>query len=162
MPITVQVNLRPLRQQTAGFARSEHGKRMFKQWGVMYRSFTQRRYSKLSRGAGGWPALKPATIRRRRKRSKVILRDLGLLFAAVNPTMPGPGSVERISSTTLTLGFEGGGTHSKGSLTISEIAEVHNDGRGNNPQRQIIVEPDQPTLKLLVRAYTENQNRMFQ
>ena len=123
---------------------------MFKQWGVVYRSYTQRRYSKHSRGQGNWPALKPSTVRRRRKGSKVILRDLGLLFAVVSPTFPGPGSItERVNGRTIRLGYGGGDRHGKSQVTIAEIAEFHQNGGGNLPQRKIIVPPDNKTTTQL-------------
>ena len=123
---------------------------MFKQWGVVYRSYTQRRYSKQSRGQGSWPKLAPSTVRRRRKGSNVILRDLGLLFAVVNPTFPGPGSIaERVNGRTVRLGYGGGDRHGTSTVTIAQIAEFHQNGGGNLPQREIIVPPDNPTTKQL-------------
>jgi hypothetical protein len=85
------------------------------------------------------------------------LRDTGLLFAALNPTLT-TGGVERIQlggSLSVTVGYGGNQRHKGGTATIADIARIHNEGLGNVPRRRIIVEPTEAVLK----AMTADMNR---
>lgn len=155
---TITVDFRPLRSSLRRFLRSREGEVAFKQMSVIYRSFAQRRFSKYSRGGGNWKPLKASTIRRRRKGSSVILRDTGRLFSALSPTVKSAGWFEERRRNTLTVGYGGGAPHS-GKTTISEIASYHQTGAGHLPKRELIVEPDAPTLNRMTKAVTDALQR---
>lgn len=111
----------------------------FAKWNLRYRAYIQKRWVKYSRGGGDWPALK--------YRKGSILRDTSTLFAAMAPTLsPPPGSIASIKHNGVIVGFGGGGSH-PGGPTISELAYWHHTGAGNLPERELIVEPDETTLK---------------
>jgi hypothetical protein len=124
-----------------------------KQIAAIYRSFVQLRFDKFSRGQGNWKKLAPATIAARRGPKGVvsILRDKGLLFAALQPTFTGtPGALEQRTTTGIRVGYGGPHRHGTGGgVSIADIASFHNEGSGHLPQRKIIVEPDETTLKLM-------------
>jgi len=117
---------------------------MLEQWGERYLSYAQNHFLKSSRGGGDWPALKPATIRQRRKGKgkgkPSILYDTGMLFRAL--TRGQRGNRFDIKGYSVTVGYAGNSRHRKGKLTIKELAEIHNEGKGHVPKRQIIIKPD--------------------
>ena len=69
----VHVDLAPLNRFAASVETAMRGpsgspmRRAVKQWAVIYRAWAKERFSRLSRGGGGWAPLKPATIEARRK-----------------------------------------------------------------------------------------------
>ena len=116
-------------------------RRVLKKWAARYRSFLQLRYERASRGSGIWKALKPATMRA--KGSSSILIDTGTLRVALNPQFSNlPGQLERHGPNFVMTGYGPGG-HVKANMSIQDLAEIHQLGKGNNPQRKIVVPPDQ-------------------
>lgn len=140
----VRINLTPL-LRTMKIPRS-----VFNGWAARYRGFARERFSRLSRGVGGeWPALKPATIARRRKgkgpgSAASILIDSGTMFAALDPQVQRPGALEDPLRNGIRVGFGGPDRHPTGDATIADIAGFHQLGAGTLPKREIIVEP--PTI----------------
>ncbi len=129
-----------------------------KQWAERYRSFAQERFHKYSKGGGDWPDLAPSTKRRRRgsrrghegARVFAILRDTNTLFAALDPVFVGePGALEEKISYGIRVGYGGPMRHPKGKATIFDIARFHQEGSGTVPQREIIVDPNQSTIKAM-------------
>ena len=125
-----------------------------KQWAVRVRSWLQERFDKNSKGGGEWPALSEKTIAKRRKGngdgSPAILRDLGLLFAVLNPVFTGqPGAIEESIPYGVRVGFGGSTAHGNGAATISDIAAYHQEGAGHLPVREIIVTPDNNIQELM-------------
>lgn len=119
-------------------------------WSTVYRAFTRMRYYNQSRGGGEWPALKPATLKRRRGggQGAAILRDTGAMFAAMQPGLGSGGLMQ--THPLKPLGFvaelSGGGTYDSG-ISLVEVASHHHHGRGNLPERKILVKPDLETIK---------------
>mgnify|MGYP000988676903 CR=1 FL=1 len=134
-----------------------------KQWAARYRAFAQQEFNRKSKGTG-WEPLKPATIARRRKgpnqagrRGKkslgmkaakagvgnvAILRDTGLLFAALNPELNTRGGFERYpGGFAVTVGYGGPASHKKGRVSIADLAAIHHKGLGHVPPRPIIINP---------------------
>jgi len=127
--------------------------------GVVYMSFTRRRYIKFSRGGGDWKALKPATVKRRKKgkgkkakgASAKILVDTGILLNALSPGAPGYMN-KMIGKKKVRVGF--GKTQHKSKkgekkkpMTYQRLADIHQRGLGNSPAREIFVKPDRPALR---------------
>ena len=76
-----------------------------------------------------------------------ILRDTGLLFMALTPVFTArPGSLQQRIPFGIRVGYGGPSKHSKSSVSIADIAEIHNLGLGNVPQREIIVAPESSVL----------------
>jgi hypothetical protein len=72
-----------------------------------------------------------------------ILRDTGVLFAALNPTfIDAPGQFQMDVDGGVMVGIGGPGAHPDGKATIADIAGFHQAGGGHLPQRTIIVQPD--------------------
>lgn len=114
----------------------------YDRWALRYRAFVQRRFDKFSRGGGDWPALV--------SRKGSILRDTNTLFTALTPTLNAPsGSINKLIEGGIEVGYGGGGSH-PGGPTISELAYWHQTGAGNNPVREIIVQPDAATIRGMV------------
>lgn len=170
------VDLAPLEQFLASLEAQINGtadgaiRRAMKQWAARYRSFAQQRFDANSKGGGDWPPLAASTIRKRRhgkgkgkafakavrsvhggpsviSGSPSILRDTGLLFAALGG---GPGSLEEHVPGGVRVGFGGSARHGSSPATIADIAEIHDTGGGHVPQREILVEPDDQTIALMV------------
>ena len=158
----VRLNLEPLRRFAAAIRgdlrRSGNGpiRRAMRQWGARYRSFAQQRFDRYSKGGGDWPPLAESTKRRRRKarkgrkkgatRSFSLLRDTGLMFAALNPAWTGKaGALQEDIQFGIRVGYGGPSKHPGGKATIADIARFHDIGAGNLPERQIIDVPDAPT-----------------
>lgn len=140
-------------------------KEMLDSMSAIYRSFLAQRYVKNSRGGGDWPDIKPETKRRRRagtggrRGGEKILIDTSTLQHAVSiqtgiSAVPrfGPGGRNEVylSRSAVVIGFSGASHPGKG--TVEEIAEAHQQGAGYLPVREIIVEPDAATLRLMTRA----------
>ena len=90
-------------------------------------------------------------------RSVAILRDTGVLFKALS--VGAPGNTLTPIRGGLEYGISGSGSHSGGalsaiagsargrsSITIADLAAIHNAGTSRIPQRRIVVEPDHGTL----------------
>lgn len=132
---------------------------------TVYLETERRRALANSRGAGEWPPLKPATIRRRRRGgprrggsrvverrgrrtatalSAAILRDTGTLLRAMEPGSPG--NVIRRVRDGVEVGFEGG-SHPDARMTIGQLAAIHNFGLGNNPERRLLHDPSRGVVR---------------
>lgn len=170
MPGDVKVNLKPLERFSRLI---HDGLRLgtgpiadaVRQWAVRYRSFAQERFDRYSKGGGDWPSLKLATIRRRRhgkggryKRGAKahkkalatgggqisMLRDTGTMFRALSPVFGRtPGQLQELIPFGIRVGFGGPAGHPGGPITVAELAEIHHEGKGNVPAREIIVDPPQ-------------------
>lgn len=154
-----KLNLKPLDAFMRGVKRAPPGgpiDRVYRQWGARYLAFTRRRFAKQSRGGGDWTPLKPATIKRRRKgkgkgASAAILRDTSTLFGAL--TIGAPGNLFKRIRKGIRVGFGGPARYVKGKgghATITRIAQWHQEGKGNLPERKILVEPDAATVRRMM------------
>lgn len=112
------------------------------QWAVRTRAYLQQRFDAYSKGGGDWPPLADSTVARRRQGSDTILRDIGLLYGALEPVFSGaPGALEQRTQFGVRVGFGGNTSHSGGPATIADIAGYHQTGGGYLPMRRIIVTP---------------------
>lgn len=127
-----------------------------KKWRARYLGFVRRRFSGHSRGSGNWPSLKPSTIRSRRKGkgkgSPGILRNTGTLFSVMDAQRTDNWKFIRNG---MRVGFlknnRRSHPNSKRSLSVSDIAGIHQFGKGRNPKRPIIVDPDKQTTDGMIR-----------
>ncbi len=130
---------------------------MFKQWGALVLGFWRRRFVRNSGGGGDWQPLKAATVKRRKqgknkgRGSAQILRNNGHLISALD--VDGPGNLHDPVRGGVKVGIGGPARHPDSkTASIADIARFHDQGAGNNPERQIIVKPDVRTLKLMERV----------
>jgi hypothetical protein len=150
---------------------------MYKRFGVIYRSFAQRRFAAASRGNGVWKPLKnfyrgardrKAAETKKRNNPKIklrgsaILRDTNTLYNALNIDGAGPGAIEELAAGGVILGYGGIAMHPSsngGDITVADIATIHQFGvpSKNIPARPIIVDPDSKTLRLIEREATAAQ-----
>lgn len=166
------------REINASLRSTSHGPMLDvrKKWAERYRGEMKNRYTKFSRGGGNWEKLKPATIAARRhgkggghKRGKrahekakasgggrvSILWDLGQLIGALSPKFSRlPGQFQRAIAFGILVGFGGSAGKknkdgSKSPKTVAEIADIHQEGKGNNPQRKILVDPSPRLMDLM-------------
>lgn len=129
-------------------------RKVHQQWGARFRSFTQIRFNKYSRGGGDWPSLKNTRSRNRKGQflKQSILRDTNTLFYSVTPAFSGlPGQLQRGIPLGIEVGIGGASKHPKGLRTVGEIATYHQTGAGNNPVRKIIVLPPQDVINSMSR-----------
>lgn len=123
---------------------------MYKQWGAVYRGYIRERWNDYSRGGGDWPPLK--------HREGSILRDTNTLFATVDYTFGDPGSrVEEIERDGIVVGFGGSGEHPEAQMTVARLAEIHDQGLGRVPKREILVAdvPNRVMDRLVRIAHTQ-------
>lgn len=101
----------------------------------------------------------------KRARKVAILKDKGILFNVLNPTVENaPGSVAVKKGLSVLVGYGGSGTHSdQGAITIAGIAEAHQLGnkKRNLPARKIIVNPNEKTMKLMENAAQRQINKLL-
>lgn len=133
-------------------------------WAARYRGFILKRFDTFSKGGGNWPPLAPATVARRRKgdgsASPTILRDKGLLFAALNPGLnAAPGSLTEHGKWFVVVGYGGASRYPDSSATIADIASFHNTGGGRLPQRKIIVPPSSELQASMIKDATDVLSR---
>jgi hypothetical protein len=105
----------------------------------LYRAFILRRFDSFSRGGGNWKLNTAA--RRRKKGHNQILVDTKFFRLRLEETI----AVLRLQKDTAVVGFKSFVVHPNSELTLEQMAKIHNEGRGNNPKREILVEPDQAT-----------------
>lgn len=177
----VEIDLKPLHkfqaQLNADLSRSANGpvRQAVHQWAARFRSFTQERFDRFSKGGGSWPALALSTIARRRRgktgrqtnRNSLardtrrggrlvaaggvysILRDTGQLFAALTPFFsrkPGQLQQDIPFGVRVGVGPDLYDSTSTQAVTIQQIAQWHQEGAGHLPKREIIVPPDERTV----------------
>lgn len=125
-------------------------------WASMYRAFAQARFDQMSAGGADavgniWPPLSPKTIEAKRRENKdlgILKRDL-VLRSALEPLLPGPGSLEHIDGPfTITVGYGGADVYQPSHVPIAVVATAHQNGHITRglPQRQVIVVPTQDVL----------------
>ena len=165
----VRLNLKPLDAFAEAIDRALNGSgrgpmlKAIMQWGAIFRGWARERFERFAKGGGDWDALKPSTIRGRRKGKsrKVtvtrgdetsalslggasILWDTGTLIGALEPTLDvSSGGFQEQIRGGLRVGYGGSARHESGGGTIAAIARYHQEGNtaNNLPARPIIVEP---------------------
>ncbi len=173
---TVTIDLGPLRKYRSAlesdFRLRANGpvRKAFKQWGARYRSFLRERFDKYSKGGGDWAPLSPKTIARRRKGrgsrrfavgSIAILRDKGIMFAALDPVFKNkPGQLQEDIQFGIRVGFGGAAPHGDDKITVAQLAEIHHSGLGNVPARVIVVAPDTTTQQGMASDMERAHNQM--
>lgn len=181
---TVTIDLGPLRKYRtaleADFRLRANGpvRKGFKQWGARYRSFLRERFDKYSKGGGDWAPLSPKTIARRRKgrarttvrgerdrRFKLgtvsILRDKGIMFAALDPVFRNkPGQLQDDIPFGIRVGFGGAAPHGDDKITVAYLALIHDQGLGHVPARVIVVAPDSATQRGMASDMERAHNQM--
>jgi len=151
------MNSRPLQQ----FVRevNRNGREMngvFDSWGTAYLAQLSRDFNKNKSGGGSWPAVKEATkkaqFKRKKarkgfkgKRSKAILVDDGFLRGALTPG--GRGQEFRLIANGIRVGFAQTIHSPKSGITMNELAQIHDQGKGDMPKRQLLNTPSTRTLK---------------
>lgn len=155
---SVDVRVRGLARLTKAVGdRGPHVDRIMKRWSVITRSFLRRRFVEQSKGGADWPPLAESTIRRRRKpkgkgsaggNNVAVLRDTGILLAALSPQLS-PGGIEDRDSNQflLRVGYGGDAPHPRADMAISSLAKIHHEGGKHLPQRQVVVRPDSATIR---------------
>ena len=177
---TVNVDFRGLERFSAeikrGLASPAKGnpiRNALDQWGVRYLAFTKRRFVKFSRGSGDWPALKEATVKRRKRpkgktaRSKTrrtggrvaILWNTKTLLGGLD--IGNAGNLFKHLLHAVRVGFSGTKRHPGGRASVADIAAFHNLGEGDVPQRAILVKPDQPTINGMQRDMARAFGRLL-
>ncbi len=148
---TLKLDLTPLKWLAKRYKGQGLPGGLDEQWGKIYERFVRRRFTRA--GDGTWRPLAPATIASRRKGkgsgAAQILRDTGILFKAL--TIRAPGNLFEKIKQGVRYGFGGASRHPGGKTTIADIGRFHDTGDGV-PKRQIIVDPDKGTLRLMLRA----------
>ena len=109
----------------------------------LYRAFVLRRFDRFSRGGGNWKPNSDAV--KRAKRSSAILVDSRVMRLGLNVGV----RATRITKNSVTFSFTNRARHPSASLTIAQLATVHDQGNGV-PKRQILVKPDAETTKRLL------------
>lgn len=164
--MTAKLNLKPLDDFAEAIDRALAGSGRgpmldaIKQWGAIFRGWSRERFAKLSKG-GGWEPLKPSTIKGRRKGKSrsvsvgrgggtedlsgggvAILWDTGTLIGALDAHLNiASGGFQKQIRNGIRVGYGGSAKHPKGKGTIAMIANAHQTGAGNLPERKIIEEP---------------------
>jgi len=178
----VQLDLAPLQRFSRDLQRLQGRalENLKQQWAARYLGFARRRFVKFSRGGGDWPPLAPATVRKRRQGSTgrtavtpsstggnvAILRDTGTLLSTLNTnlkanrrTVPEGIEVGFLPQTPAKTRQQGRVVPSQ--LTVAKLANIHQQGKGNVPQRRIIVEPDEQTLRGMADDTERAMQRML-
>ena len=180
-----RVNTRPLEQVMGDIRRGLRSggsagpvRSMLRQCGKRYLSAMKRRALKNSRGGGEWPALKPSTVRTRRKGGKkrggvnvVKVKDTGGNVAILNNTGVLIGALQKGNPHNLfkdirrgvRVGFGPTKHPDDKTVTIAQIARWHHDGAGNLPARKLLHDPkSDPSLMRGMSSDAERAlNRMF-
>ncbi len=165
----VTVNLRKLKRfsdvMDRDFRQSGNGpiRKALNQWAFRYRSFSRRRWLDQSKGGGAWPALKPATVARRRKKSDKILIDTATMLGGFTPMFSGkPGQVQKDIKFGVNVGVGGSAKHPSGQITMGELYKIHHFGLGRVPVRTLVVEPDSKTVDGMVKDMRRGLRKAYE
>lgn len=110
-------------------------------WADLYRAFIVKRFTLFSLGGGNWPPIKNSTAKRKGHRRILIdTRFLRLKLSAII-------DVIRVTSRSMVFGFRSSIHHPTANMPLVDLAEIHHQGLGNNPERKILVELDDETAK---------------
>lgn len=145
---------------------------VLRQWSKIYSAFVRRRFDRASKGGADWAALALSTIRNRRKGKKVdkkrsslardtknngrlvsaggtfsILRDTGLLFSTLDPSIEILGPVQKVGGIYKATAVFGGAKKYPDGLTTQDVLSFHQEGGPHLPQRKILVDPDDRTKR---------------
>lgn len=120
----------------------------WKRIGMIYLAFARRHFVEQSKGGGEWPKLKTKRKRNKDANKQLILRDTGFLLQSLSMGVAGNYFDANINS--VTVGFDKVPHAGDNDATLREIAVYHNEGAGNLPQREILVEPDAATQKRMI------------
>ncbi|MBL4699641.1 MAG: hypothetical protein JKX85_00145 [Phycisphaeraceae bacterium] len=155
---TITIDLRPLEAYKRRFRnpKSPQMKPVMQKWRARYVGYIRRRFVSQSRGGGDWPSLAPATKRSRRKGkgsgSPATLRDTGTLMGVLDAQRTDNWKFIRNG---VRVGFLKGTRNNhpggKRNVGVSDIAAIHQFGKGHNPKREIIVDPDTATTQGMIR-----------
>ena len=108
------------------------------------------RFDRFSRGGGNWKSTNRRRGSRGRNRAK-ILRKTQTLIKALSPVFRGlPGQWEKINGNSVETGYGGSARHPEAKMTGLSLARIHNEGLGIMPRRQIIVQPNAETRRLMI------------
>lgn len=159
---SVSINLHGLKRFAKATASdSPMMRRILAKWGARFRGAMQSRFVKYSRGGGNWPLLK----RKRRigqKDKAAILRDTGLMFAALTPAFqnkPGQLEQQRPYRFETMVGFGGpGGYTTGGKATLADIAEFHHIGAGFLPVRTVVERPAASVISSMAKDAEKELN----
>lgn len=113
-------------------------------WKDIWVQQTRARFLKFSRGGGNWPRLAEKTIERKKAGKRLILRagNDSILDAIDDAEFAAkPGTVNDVPFGVVVM-IGGNDRHPSGKISMKRLIEIHDQGRGNNPQRKIIVPPD--------------------
>ena len=123
-------------------------KQSWKRIGLIYLSFIRRHFVESSKGSGNWPPLKTKRKRNKSANKQLILRDTGFLLQSLS--LGAAGNFFENGSNYVTVGFDKVPHAGDQGASLREIAMFHNEGEGNLPQREILVEPDIETQKRMI------------
>ena len=109
------------------------------------------RFDRFSRGGGNWRSTNRRRGSRGRNRAK-ILRKTNTLIKALSPVFRGlAGQWEKIRGNSVETGYGGSARHPEAKMTVLSLARIHNEGLGIVPRRQIIVQPNAETRRLMIQ-----------
>lgn len=108
-------------------------------------------YNRFISGAD-WPPLAASTIKR--KGHNRILQDTMIMLGALTPSFIGlPGQYQNFSNGNMEIGIAGY-TYMNG-MPIETVVNIHQNGLGNNPRREIFVAPDEPTITQITKNFDD-------
>lgn len=131
---------------------------ILQEWAQLYRAEMLERFETLTRGGGEWPYLKFVRPKNRmagttNPREQNILWDEGFLVGSLQPEFQianSNGGREEIRGNCVTIGFSKTVKHRKGQLTVQDIADRHQAGRGV-PQRRILISPSNELVEKMLQ-----------
>jgi len=143
---TVKIDLTKLSQYIRSLTKGDGQKLIIEAMIFRYKEYAFRRFLQLSGGGGEWPPLAASTIRKKRGDSRILIAA-GNLRDSLIPVRnkKNTGTVAYPTNEGVRFGFSDE-THPGSGKSFRELATIHTKGRGYNPKRVVIDEPDQKTL----------------
>lgn len=149
--ITIKLDIRPLEKFRRQFDKQMNSRNfsstlgsMWDLIGVLYLSFTRRRFVNFSKGGGNWAPLKSKRKRGSTKKARILI-DTGIMFGALS--IGASGNLHKKIPFGVQVGFSEGTRHGKNNFTIRDLAVAHDLGKGKTVKREILVEPDAMTIQ---------------
>jgi hypothetical protein len=159
--VTITVNDIPIKRYIHKLRNgSPAGRKTLNEWAKIQREFLYKRYERYSEGGGDWEPLKEKTILQKLKKGLLpfILRATDTMMESLNPHNPGVGSYTKIHPNLfkVVVGFNTFAGHPMSKKTIGRLAEIHHEGRGRVPVREVVEEPDRATINKMKKVAQHN------
>lgn len=125
-----------------------------------YEEVVLEQFDRNSRGGGDWQPIEFATARR--KGHTDILVNSRAMRRGLEGGVGLIATVSAINGASVQMGFTTKKRHPKAKMTIADLAAIHHLGLGNNPERRILLAPNDRGNRKILSSMTRLASRIME